>query len=86
MESISTIQTRRVQISRKKLWNIVSCMEMVFTGASVTGKHHWTSRENVVEAADVLSDFVDSIGAQPFVDPIPARVEDVDSDSLIELV
>ncbi|CAL5321974.1 unnamed protein product [Camellia sinensis] len=61
-------------------------METVFIGASATGKHHWTPRKKVVEAADVSSNSMDSIGAQPFVDPIPARAKDVDSDSSIEPV
>ncbi|CAL5356039.1 unnamed protein product [Camellia sinensis] len=61
-------------------------METVFIGASATGKHHWTLGEKLVEAADDLSDSVHSLGAQPFADPIPTGVQDMDSDSSLEHV
>ncbi|GMP21880.1 hypothetical protein CsSME_00000123 [Camellia sinensis var. sinensis] len=62
--------------SEKKTLEHRELMETVFIGASATGKHHWTPRKKVVEAADVSSNSMDSIGAQPFVDPIPARAKD----------
>ena len=55
-------------------------------GASVTGKHHWTPGEKLLEAADDSSDSMHSLRAQPFADPIPAGVQDVDSDSSLEHV
>ncbi|KAL7236888.1 hypothetical protein ACSBR1_020056 [Camellia fascicularis] len=61
-------------------------METVFVGAFATGKNHWTPGEKVAEVAAVSSDSVDSIGAWTFVDPIPARVDDVDSNSSMEPV
>ncbi|CAL5400226.1 unnamed protein product [Camellia sinensis] len=71
---------------RKKTLQHRELMETVFTRASATGKHHWTSGEKVDEPADVSADSVDSLGAQPFVDPIPVRAQDVDSDSSLEPV
>ncbi|CAL5409828.1 unnamed protein product [Camellia sinensis] len=71
---------------KKKILEHRELMETVFTGASATGKHHWTPGEKFDEPADISSDFVDSLGAQPFVDPIPTRAQDVDSDSSLELV
>ncbi|GMP94439.1 hypothetical protein CsSME_00043901 [Camellia sinensis var. sinensis] len=71
---------------RKKTLEHRELMETIFTGALATGKHHWTSREKVVEAADVSSNTVDNIEAQLFVDLIPTRAQDVDSDSSIEPV
>ncbi|XP_028103025.1 uncharacterized protein LOC114302227 [Camellia sinensis] len=61
-------------------------METVFMGASATSKHHWTPGEKLAEDADDSSDSVRSLGAQPFADPIPAEVQDVDSDSSLEPV
>ncbi|XP_028115984.1 uncharacterized protein LOC114313768 [Camellia sinensis] len=71
---------------RKKTLEHRELMETIFTGALATGKHHWTSREKVVEAADVSSNTVDNIEAQLFVDLIPTRAQDVDLDSSIEPV
>ncbi|XP_028063950.1 uncharacterized protein LOC114267147 [Camellia sinensis] len=71
---------------RKKTLEHRELMETIFTGASTPGKHHWTPREKVVEAADVSSNSVHSIEAQPFVDLIPTRAQDMDSDSSIEPV
>ncbi|GMQ06655.1 hypothetical protein CsSME_00051148 [Camellia sinensis var. sinensis] len=62
---------------RKKTLEYRELMETVFTGASATGKHHWTPGEKVVKAANVSSDYMDSIGAQPFVDRILAQTEDM---------
>ncbi|GMP29060.1 hypothetical protein CsSME_00004332 [Camellia sinensis var. sinensis] len=71
---------------RKKTLEHRDLMETVFTGASAIGQHHWTPGEKLPEAADDLSDSVHSLGAQPFADPIPVRVQDVDSDSSLEPV
>ncbi|XP_028060108.1 uncharacterized protein LOC114263712 [Camellia sinensis] len=71
---------------RKKTLEHRELMETIFIGASATGKHHWTPGEKVVEAANVSSDYVDSINAQPFVNQILAQTEDVDSDSSLEPV
>ncbi|XP_028066494.1 uncharacterized protein LOC114269393 [Camellia sinensis] len=71
---------------KKKTLEHRELMETVFIGASATGKHYWTAGEEVAEVVDVSSDSVDSLRAQPFVDPISARTEDVDSDSSIEFV
>ncbi|GMP74949.1 hypothetical protein CsSME_00032191 [Camellia sinensis var. sinensis] len=61
-------------------------METVFMGASATGKHHWTQGEKLAEDVDDSSDSVRSLRAQPFADPIPAGVRDVDLDSSLEPV
>ncbi|XP_028102985.1 uncharacterized protein LOC114302188 [Camellia sinensis] len=71
---------------RKKNLEHRELMETAFMGASATGKHHWTPGEKLVEAADDSSDSVHSFGAQPFVDSIPAGVQDVDLDSSLEHV
>ncbi|XP_028064729.1 uncharacterized protein LOC114267858 [Camellia sinensis] len=71
---------------RKKTLEHRELKETIFIGATAAGKHHWTSREKVTEATDVSSDSVNNLGAQPFVDSIPARAEDIDSDSSIEPV
>ncbi|GMQ03848.1 hypothetical protein CsSME_00049495 [Camellia sinensis var. sinensis] len=81
MESINKVCAK----FRKKTSEHRDLMETVFIGASTTGKHHWTPREKLPEADD-SSDSVHSLGAQPFADPIPARVQDVDSDSSLEHV
>ncbi|KAI8000724.1 hypothetical protein LOK49_LG09G01776 [Camellia lanceoleosa] len=44
-------------------------MREVFTGATATGKHHWTPGEQVVDLADGDSDSADSPGLQPFTAP-----------------
>ncbi|XP_028095039.1 uncharacterized protein LOC114295055 [Camellia sinensis] len=71
---------------RKKTLEHRDLIETVFMGAAATGKHHWTPGENLPEAATDSSDSVRSLGAQPFADPIPTRVQDVDSDSSLEHV
>ncbi|XP_028051206.1 uncharacterized protein LOC114255868 [Camellia sinensis] len=59
-------------------------MEIVFTGAAATGKHHWTPEERTVEANEGSSDSVQSLGMRPFVDPIPSVGIDVDAESSME--
>ncbi|GMP88007.1 hypothetical protein CsSME_00040154 [Camellia sinensis var. sinensis] len=71
---------------RKKTLEHRELMETVFMGASVTGKHHWIPGEKLLEAANDSSNSVHSLGAQPFADPIPTGVQDVDSDSSLEHV
>ncbi|GMP34372.1 hypothetical protein CsSME_00007271 [Camellia sinensis var. sinensis] len=71
---------------RKKTLEHRDLMETVFMGTAATGKHHWTPGENLPEAATDSSDSVCSLGAQPFADPIPTGVQDVDSDSSLEHV
>ncbi|CAL5343490.1 unnamed protein product [Camellia sinensis] len=71
---------------RKKTLEHRDLMEMVFMGASATGKHHWTPGENLPEPAEDSSDSVRSLGAQPFADPIRVGVQDVDSDTSLEHV
>ncbi|GMP68040.1 hypothetical protein CsSME_00027796 [Camellia sinensis var. sinensis] len=66
MESINKVCAK----FRKKTLEHRDLMEMVFTGASATGKHHWTPGEKLLEATDDSSDSVHSLGAQPFADPI----------------
>ncbi|CAL5345244.1 unnamed protein product [Camellia sinensis] len=83
MESINKVCGK----FRKKTLEHRELMETVFMGASATGKHHWTPREKLPEAADDLSDSVHSLGALPFADPIPnTGVQDMDSDSSLEHV
>ncbi|GMP92818.1 hypothetical protein CsSME_00042900 [Camellia sinensis var. sinensis] len=82
MESINKVCAK----FRQKTLEHHDLMETVFIGASATGKHHWTPGEKLPEDADDSSDSVHSLGAQPFADPIPAGVQDVDSDSSLELV
>ncbi|XP_028071218.1 uncharacterized protein LOC114273616 [Camellia sinensis] len=82
MESINKVCAK----FRKKTLEHRDLMETVFMGASATGKHHWTPGEIVSEADEASSDSVRSLGAQPFADPIPAGVHDVDSDSSLEHV
>ncbi|GMQ11513.1 hypothetical protein CsSME_00054128 [Camellia sinensis var. sinensis] len=41
----------------------------VFTGATATGKHHWTPGEKVVDVGEGESDSVDSPGLVPFTEP-----------------
>ncbi|XP_028114057.1 uncharacterized protein LOC114312080 [Camellia sinensis] len=82
MESINKVCAK----FRKKTLEHRELMETVFMGASATGKHHWTSGQELPEAADDSSDSVHSLGAQPFADPIPAGVHEVDSDSSLEHV
>ncbi|CAL5406915.1 unnamed protein product [Camellia sinensis] len=82
MESINKVCAK----FRKKTLEHRDLMEMVFTGASTTGKHHWTPGEKLPEAADDSSDSVHSLRAQPFADPILVRVQDVDSNSSLEPV
>ncbi|GMP72391.1 hypothetical protein CsSME_00030451 [Camellia sinensis var. sinensis] len=82
MESIN----KKCAKFRKKTLEHRELMETVFMGASATGKHHWTPGEKLPEATDDLSDSVHSLGAQPFTIPIPAGVQDVDSDSSLEHV
>ncbi|XP_028097258.1 uncharacterized protein LOC114297096 [Camellia sinensis] len=72
--------------TRKKTLEHHELMETVFMRASTTGKHHWIPGEKLPEAVDDSSDSVHSLGAQPFADPIPAGVQDVDSDSSLEHV
>ncbi|KAL7199439.1 hypothetical protein ACSBR2_021665 [Camellia fascicularis] len=50
-------------------------MREVFTGATATGKHHWTPSEQVVDIADGESDSVDSPGLQPFTGPYQPTVD-----------
>ncbi|GMP58186.1 hypothetical protein CsSME_00021942 [Camellia sinensis var. sinensis] len=71
---------------RKKTLEHRDLMETVFMGAAATRKHRWTPGENLPEAATDSSDSVRSLGAQPFADPIPIGVQDVDSDSSLEHV
>ncbi|CAL5417391.1 unnamed protein product [Camellia sinensis] len=82
MESINKVCAK----FRKKTLEHRDLMETVFMGVSATSKHHWTPGEKLPEAADDSSDSVHSLGAQPFADPIPAGVQDVDSDSSLEHV
>ncbi|XP_028111571.1 uncharacterized protein LOC114309894 [Camellia sinensis] len=82
MESINKVCAK----FRKKTLEHRDLMETVFMGASATGKHHWTPGEELPEVAEDSSDSVHSLGAQPFADPIPAGVQDVDSDSSLEHV
>ncbi|XP_028102553.1 uncharacterized protein LOC114301788 [Camellia sinensis] len=82
MESVNKVCAK----FRKKTLEHRDLMETVFIEASATGKHHWTPGEKVPEDADDLSDSVHSLGAQPFADPIPAGVQDVDSDYSLEPV
>ncbi|GMP76495.1 hypothetical protein CsSME_00033141 [Camellia sinensis var. sinensis] len=70
----------------KKTLEHCELIETVFIGAFATSKNHWTSREKVAEPITVSSDSVNSIGMPPFVDSIPARADDVDLDSSIELI
>ncbi|XP_028065899.1 uncharacterized protein LOC114268868 [Camellia sinensis] len=71
---------------KKKTLEHRDLMKKVFMGASATGKHHWTPGEKLPKVADDSSDSVRSLGAQRFADPIPAGVQDVDSDSSLEHV
>ncbi|GMP98045.1 hypothetical protein CsSME_00046082 [Camellia sinensis var. sinensis] len=80
MESINKVCAK----FRKKTLEHRELMETVFMGASATGKHHWTLGEKLPEAADDSFDSVHSLEAQPFADPIPTGVQDVDSDSSLE--
>ncbi|XP_028062053.1 uncharacterized protein LOC114265432 [Camellia sinensis] len=82
MESINKVCTK----FRKKTLEHRELMETGIMGASATGKHHWTLGEKLAEVADDSSDSVHSLGAQPFADPIPAGVQDMDSDSSLEHV
>ncbi|CAL5354073.1 unnamed protein product [Camellia sinensis] len=41
----------------------------VFTGATATGKHHWTPGEKAVDVGEGKSDSVDSPGLAPFTEP-----------------
>ncbi|CAL5404793.1 unnamed protein product [Camellia sinensis] len=50
-------------------------MREVFTGATATGKHHWTPGEPVVDIADGESDSADSPGLQPFIAPYEPVVD-----------
>ncbi|THF98647.1 hypothetical protein TEA_007705 [Camellia sinensis var. sinensis] len=82
--TLSCIQTRRVPSSGKQTLEHRELMETVFPGASATGKHHWTPGEKVAEPTNVSSYSADSLGAQPFVDPIPSCAQDVDFDFSLE--
>ncbi|GMP43215.1 hypothetical protein CsSME_00012664 [Camellia sinensis var. sinensis] len=82
MESINRVCAK----FRKKTLEHRDLMETVFMGASATGKHHWTPREKLPKAAGDSSDSVHSLEAQPFADPIPTGVQDMDSDSSLEPV
>ncbi|XP_028054928.1 uncharacterized protein LOC114259141 [Camellia sinensis] len=82
MESINKVCAK----FRKKTLEHRELMETVFMGVSATGKHHWTPGEKLPKAADDSSDLVHSLRAQPFADPTPTGVQDVDSDSLLEHV
>ncbi|KAL7248420.1 hypothetical protein ACSBR2_003196 [Camellia fascicularis] len=44
-------------------------MREVFTGATATGKHHWTPGEKVVDVGEGESNLVDSSGLAPFTEP-----------------
>ncbi|GMP24946.1 hypothetical protein CsSME_00002034 [Camellia sinensis var. sinensis] len=81
MESINKVCAK----FRKKTLEHRELME-TFMGASTTGKHHWTPGEKLHETTNDSSDSVHSLGAQPFADPIPVGVQDVDSDSSLEHV
>ncbi|KAL7244950.1 hypothetical protein ACSBR2_000316 [Camellia fascicularis] len=50
-------------------------MREVFTGATATGKHHWTPGEEVVDIADGESDSADSLGLRPFIAPYQLVVD-----------
>ncbi|GMP77985.1 hypothetical protein CsSME_00034081 [Camellia sinensis var. sinensis] len=82
MESIDKVCAK----FRKKTLEHRDLMETVYMGALATGKHHWTPGEKLAEDADDSSDSVRSLGAQPFANPIPAGIQDVDSDSSLEPV
>ncbi|GMP96645.1 hypothetical protein CsSME_00045187 [Camellia sinensis var. sinensis] len=82
MESINKVCAK----FRKKTLEHCDLLETVFIGAAATGKHHWTPGENIPEVTTDSSDSVRSLGAQPFADPIPTGVQDVDSDSSLEHV
>ncbi|GMP91335.1 hypothetical protein CsSME_00042080 [Camellia sinensis var. sinensis] len=59
-------------------------MEIVFTSAAATGKHHWTLGERIVEDNEESSDSVQSLGMRPFADPIPSVGIDVDAELSME--
>ncbi|KAL7191429.1 hypothetical protein ACSBR2_023497 [Camellia fascicularis] len=59
-------------------------MEIVFTGAAATRKHHWTPGERTVEDNEGSSDLVQSLGMRPLADPIPSVGIDMEVDSSME--
>ncbi|KAL7176782.1 hypothetical protein ACSBR2_030183 [Camellia fascicularis] len=59
-------------------------LETVFTGAAVTGKHHWTPRKKIDEPAAISSDSVESLGLHPFADLIPTCAANVEAESSVE--
>ncbi|KAL7236406.1 hypothetical protein ACSBR1_019650 [Camellia fascicularis] len=59
-------------------------MEIVFTGAAATGRHHWTPEERTVEDNEGSSNSVQSLGMWPFADPIPSVGIDVDAELSME--
>ncbi|KAL7252566.1 hypothetical protein ACSBR1_007180 [Camellia fascicularis] len=59
-------------------------MEIVFIGAAATSKHHWTPRKRTVEDNEGHSDSVQSLGMQPFADPIPSVGIDMEAESSME--
>lgn len=59
-------------------------MEIVFTGAAATGKHHWTPGERTVEDNEGSSDLVQSLGMRPFANPILSVGIDMDAESSME--
>ncbi|GMP41863.1 hypothetical protein CsSME_00011812 [Camellia sinensis var. sinensis] len=56
-------------------------MEIVFTGAAATGRHHWTPGERTIEDTEGSSDSVQSLGMRSFADPIPSVGIDMDAES-----
>ncbi|GMP31658.1 hypothetical protein CsSME_00005786 [Camellia sinensis var. sinensis] len=70
--------------SRNKTLEHRELMEIVFTGAAATGKHHWTPRERTVEDNEGSSNSVQSLGMRPFADLIPSVGIDVNAESSME--
>ncbi|XP_028083152.1 uncharacterized protein LOC114284454 [Camellia sinensis] len=59
-------------------------MEIVFTGAAATGRHHWTPGERTIEDNKGSSNSVQSLGMRPFTDLIPSVGIGVDAKSSME--
>ncbi|XP_028122542.1 uncharacterized protein LOC114319688 [Camellia sinensis] len=60
-------------------------MRGVFTGATTTGKHHWTPGEQVAEIVDNESDSVDSPGLQSFTEPYQPVVDSPPSSPIVQV-
>ncbi|THG14646.1 hypothetical protein TEA_023839 [Camellia sinensis var. sinensis] len=70
---------------KTKLLEHKDLMRAVFTGATATGKHHWTPGEKPVDVGEGESDSVESPGLAPFTEPYRPIVNSPPNSPTIDL-